>query len=238
MSSDRERAELTGDILDAARRQLAEVGSSGLTLGSVAAEVGMDPSTILSYVPSRNALLTELIIDAFQSLGAAATEADRRIVSQHTHGSSPIDRFVAVATAVRHWALEHRHEYALIYGSPVPSYEAPSDTIAPATAATRILLSIMADAQQLGVPRAPRATGPTRLPISESLKGDLARIRHEFGSLPDDETLLLGIEAWIQTLGLISMETFGQLANVITDHDDHFCRTITLMARRIWAVEA
>ncbi|WP_345709920.1 TetR-like C-terminal domain-containing protein [Kitasatospora paranensis] len=33
--------------------------------------------------------------------------------------------------AVRDWALRNPHEYALIFGSPVPGYAAPEDTVTP-----------------------------------------------------------------------------------------------------------
>lgn len=234
----RARAELTSEILDAARRQLGEVGASGLSLRAVARDVGMVSSAIYRYFPSRDALLTELIIDAYQSIGTAAEAADDRAQRNHGRDTSPIDRLVAIADAMRRWALEHAHEYALIYGSPVPGYQAPTDTIDPATHAARVLLKVLADAHQQGIPRAPRVSGMTRLTISESLAADLARLRAGFGPLPDDETLLLGIESWSQILGLIGMEVFGHLTNVITDHSDHFVRTVTLIGRRIWAVEA
>ena len=42
-------------------------------------------------------------------------------------------RWRAVCRAIRAWALEHPHEYALIYGSPVPGYLAPEVTLAPAS---------------------------------------------------------------------------------------------------------
>ena len=45
--------------------------------------------------------------------------------------------FNAVCRAARAWALAHPHEYALIYGSPVPGYAAPRDTVAPASRLAR-----------------------------------------------------------------------------------------------------
>jgi hypothetical protein len=38
-------------------------------------------------------------------------------------------------TLTRGWALAHPHDWALIFGSPVPGYAAPHDTIRPATRA-------------------------------------------------------------------------------------------------------
>ena len=38
----------------------------------------------------------------------------------------------------RPWALDNPHKYALIYGTPVPGYKAPQDTIPPAAGVGRI----------------------------------------------------------------------------------------------------
>jgi Tetracyclin repressor-like, C-terminal domain len=46
--------------------------------------------------------------------------------------------------------LAHPHEYALIYGSPVPGYVAPPDTVAPASRVTTRLMWIIIDAPAAG----------------------------------------------------------------------------------------
>ena len=73
---ERVRAELTAEITDAARRQLAEVGAAALSLRAVARDVGMVSSAVYRYFPSRDDLLTRLIIDGYDDLGAAAEAAD------------------------------------------------------------------------------------------------------------------------------------------------------------------
>src|SRR5204863_7108285 len=117
---ERIRAELTAEIANAARRQLAEVGAAALSLRAVARELGMASSALYRYFPSRDDLLTRLIIDGYDDLGAAAEPADDPT-------APPGERWRAVCRAVRTWALAHPHEYALLYGSPVPGYRAPAD---------------------------------------------------------------------------------------------------------------
>src|SRR5215211_5359016 len=73
---ERIRAELTAEIADAARRQLAEVGAAAVSLRAVARELGMASSAVYRYFPSRDELLTRLIIDGYDALGAAAESAD------------------------------------------------------------------------------------------------------------------------------------------------------------------
>jgi len=72
---DRARAELTEEIKAVARRHLAEHGSAALSLRAVAREVGMVSSAVYRYFPSRDDLLTTLIIDAYAAVGDAAAAA-------------------------------------------------------------------------------------------------------------------------------------------------------------------
>src|SRR5665213_1175387 len=74
---DRARIELTEEIKTVARRHLAEQGSAALSLRAVAREVGMVSSAVYRYFPSRDELLTALIIDAYDAVGGQAEAADR-----------------------------------------------------------------------------------------------------------------------------------------------------------------
>src|SRR3954454_1962832 len=115
----RARIEITAAIKDEARRQLAAGGAAALSLRAVARELGLVSSALYRYFPSRDDLLTALIIDAYDSLGAAAEAA---AVANGTAG--PRSGWRAVCHAIRDWARQNPHEYALIYGSPVPGYQA------------------------------------------------------------------------------------------------------------------
>src|ERR1700757_4132856 len=123
---ERARAELTREIKEEARRQLAAAGADALSLRAVARELGMVSSALYRYYPGRDELLTALIIDAYDALGEVA---ERAISSA---GGSGRARWIAACRAVRDWARSNPHEYALIYGSPVPGYRAPEATIGPA----------------------------------------------------------------------------------------------------------
>src|SRR5512141_3253049 len=108
---DRARAELTDEIKAVARRQLAEHGSAALSLRAVAREVGMVSSAVYRYFPSRDDLLTALIIDAYDAVGEQAEGAEAMAPDR-----SVVTRWLQVTEAVRAWALANAHEYALIYG--------------------------------------------------------------------------------------------------------------------------
>lgn len=139
----RARIEVTAAIKEEARRQLAAEGAARLSLRAVARELGMVSSALYRYFPSRDDLLTALIIDAYDSLGEAA-EAAHAAAAQE----GPRQRWVAVCAAVRRWALAHPHEYALIYGSPVPGYHAPETTVPAAARVGLLLIGIVRDAHR------------------------------------------------------------------------------------------
>src|SRR5712691_1588587 len=142
---ERARAEITGEILDAARGYLATDGAPALSLRAIARDLGMASSALYRSFKSRDELLTRLIIDAYDSLGTAAEACEAGIDRNDLAG-----RFTAICAAVRAWALAHPNEYALIYGSPVPGYVAPADTVQPATRVTVLLLRIIVEATTAG----------------------------------------------------------------------------------------
>ncbi len=202
---ERARAEITAEILDTARVHLAKDGAAALSLRAVARDLGMVSSAVYRYVPNRDALLTMLIIDAYDSLGAAVEKAERVIPRDDHRG-----RFIAACHGVRAWALAHPHEYALIYGSPVPGYAAPTDTIGPASRVPTVLITILIDLQQAG--KAPRPQ-----PVDPTVAAAIEDIREFSGGLLPDDLLLRGMAAWSGLFGTVSFELYGQLHNVVAD---------------------
>src|SRR5258705_7235065 len=142
---ERVRAELTREIADVARGQLATDGAGGLSLRAVARDMGMVSSAIYRYFPSRDDLLTALIIDGYNAIGEAVEAAEAACRRDDYPG-----RWRAAAGGAREWALAHPHEYALIYGSPVPGYQAPADTIGPASRSAVVFGRLVSDAHAAG----------------------------------------------------------------------------------------
>jgi AcrR family transcriptional regulator len=193
----RARAETTRAILDEARRQLAEQGAAALSLRSVAREVGMVSSAVYRYVASRDELLTRLIVEAYDAVGERAEAA-------RDPGAPPRDQWRAVWRAVRAWALEHPSEYALIYGSPVPGYAAPAETIPAAGRTALVLVAIVAE----------HGTAPAG---DAGRGGDVL----EDDVLPDLPPALAvpAVAAWTQLFGAVGFEVFGQYRNVVRDRE-------------------
>jgi AcrR family transcriptional regulator len=204
----RVRVELTREIVAAAHEELAAVGAASLSLRAVARRLEMAPSALYRYFDSRDALLTALIIDSYQAVGTAAAQADRAA------GPDPLARWVAVASAIRRWGHEHPHEWALVYGSPVPGYRAPEDTIAPAVEVIEVMAGIMRDGIPAGaappesLPAPPPGLAAAVEPIQSTLLPGLA-----------PQLVAAALSAWTQMLGTVSFELFGHYVGATTDFD-------------------
>jgi AcrR family transcriptional regulator len=220
----RAREAITAEIMEAARRQLAAEGAAALSLRSIARELGMVSSAIYRYVDSRDDLLTRLIIEAYDSLGTAAEDAVAA-----SAGQPDAERWVATAMAIRAWALARPHEYMLLYGTPVPGYAAPDDTVAPGTRVTLALLSIVRDAAATGRLSAPMlgVDAPTQL------AGDLERLATIVDLPVPSSVLLATLGAWTQLFGLLSFELANQTRGVVEDHAALFAATARLGALSI-----
>ncbi|MQY11713.1 putative HTH-type transcriptional regulator [Streptomyces sp. RB5] len=218
---ERARAEITAAIRDEARRRLAEDGAAKLSLRAVARELGMVSSALYRYYPSRDDLLTALIVDAYDGVGAAAEAALRAAPAD------PPARWAAVCRAVRTWALAHPHEYALIHGSPVPGYEAPETTLAPASRVGLCLFGVVVDAhREGGLEDQGDAWPPGAL-------ADAARIGEQIGmDLPPASGAAV-IVAWAQLHGLVSFEVFGQFTGVVEARDAFFDRAVAGLGRSV-----
>jgi AcrR family transcriptional regulator len=218
---DRVRAELTREITDIARSQLATEGAGGLSLRAIAREMGMVSSAIYRYFPSRDDLLTALIIDGYNAIGEAVENADAARPREDHAG-----RWLAVCHAVRDWALAHPHEYALLYGSPVPGYQAPADTVTPAIRDTLVYGRIVSDAHRAGSLNPPGICPPSPPSFAE----DAARVREMMPEVPDD-VVTRALIVWTGLFGWISFELFGQFKNVLLDPDTAFDHSMRYQAR-------
>ncbi|WP_370665792.1 TetR/AcrR family transcriptional regulator [Streptomyces sp. IBSBF 2507] len=219
----RARIEVTAAIKTEARAQLAAEGAAKLSLRAVARELGMASSALYRYFPSRDDLLTALIIDAYDSLGGAA-EAARDSAA----GLGPVRRWTVVCEAVRVWALAHPHEYALIYGSPVPGYTAPEDTIPAAARVGEVLIGIMREAH--------RGTGLAKPVLPAELRPEARRMAADLAPDLPPETVTAMVACWAELFGLVGFEVFGQFNRVVEDRETFFRHAADRLAHSVGLV--
>ena len=197
------RTATLADIKAAALRQLRDVGPAALSLRAVAAELEMSAGALYRYYDGRDGLLTELITDGFADLAAALT----RVRDQHD-GDDIADALFAVSMAYRRWAMQHPHEFALLYGTPIPDYAAPVD--GPTSMASRsvgqVFIPLLIDGWRAGRLRVLEDVDgaatlyPLVAPYAASIEPNIP---------PEVATTILA--CWTRIHGPVILEVFGHL---------------------------
>lgn len=157
---ERARAEFEQDLLAAARRHLATDGPAQLSLRAIARELGVASSAVYRYVDSRDALLTALIVEAYDAAGEAC---ERALDAAVARGAGAGAAWLDVARAFRAWALAHPHQFSLVYGTPVPGYAAPRETVGPAVRVWGVVARVLVAGRADGEVDPPRPLDPTGL---------------------------------------------------------------------------
>ncbi|SFT57714.1 TetR/AcrR family transcriptional regulator [Arthrobacter sp. ov118] len=221
---ERARARTVADIIRLGREHLALHGAAALSLRAVARDLGVVSSAVYRYVESREELLTLLLIEAYNELGDAVDAAVAAVPEGDFGG-----QFGALGRAVRDWALREPARYALLFGSPVPGYQAPAErTTGPGTRVIFALIGILDGAFRAGRLAAP---GPGSPAVPAGLAGDLAAIRAESGLAMPDELLARGALAWTSLFGAVSFEVFGQYGEgTFTAREELFAHHLAVLA--------
>ncbi|MEU9122431.1 TetR-like C-terminal domain-containing protein [Streptomyces sp. NPDC048506] len=224
-----EHARLTVDLKATARQLLGKLGAQGLTLDAVAAGSGLAVAEVEAVFPHRDDLLTALVIDAYNTSGAAMEQADQ---AAGDAGGSAGARLLAVTRALRQWSFANPAEFTLIYGSPVPDYHAPQDTVPPASRTPAVLAGIVRAALEGGELTPPRRTvpGPPLL---------LPAAVEAFGGLPEapfSDIIERGIVLWSNLIGLLVFQVFSRTHDSVRDESAFFDFAIAVAAEGIGLV--
>ncbi len=222
----RARAELVEVIKRTASAHLADSGAAALSLRAVSRELGMASSAVYRYFPSRDALLTALIVDAYDAVGDTVERADAKAVRA---GADPGERWLGLCRALRRWAVRHPHEYALVYGSPVPGYSAPQDTVVPAARLTQAVAAVIEDGVKSGLLGPPRAAMAGDSLLDPAVWSFVARDENSVVADAVERTLVL-----TGTLvGTLSYLQFGHLRGTVIDEARWFDRAMAVAAEGI-----
>ncbi len=181
----------------------------------------MASSAIYRYFASRDELLTTLIIESYDRLGEAVENADRTVKRRLDF----IGRWRAMALAIRSWAVANPAEHSLLFGTPVPGYAAPQDTIGPASRYTMALLQLTSDMETAGYTATDR--------VSAALRRDFARLRAQPLPIASDQLLMKSMAAWAGVMGAINLELFGHLHNVIDTPGALFEAVVELQGQQL-----
>jgi AcrR family transcriptional regulator len=218
----RQRAGTIEAIKALARHQLAEQGAGGLSLRAIAREMGTAPSALYRYFRSSGDLISALCVDAWDAAAdALAAARDTQPPTEHAR------RWLTICQAYREWSLRNPSEFALIFGTPVPGYQAHAEVIAAASRFTAVGLEVFAAAVEAGAAEPDRTQVPPALEVGELWLTLIA------GRTSSGEARLAGIalSAWASLLGYLVAEIFGSLHGLIEDTDNLYrahVRTVML----------
>ncbi len=210
---ERRREETQQAILAAAHAQLVSEGAAALSLRAVARELGMAVSALYRYVPSRDELLTELVVAGFTAHADAVERALRE-------AADPVTALGAGLWAYRTWGVEHPAEFGLLYGAPVPGYRAPERTSAPGARAGDLLAHAVVELRGSGLVDERGAEQRVRR-LDRATRAEFARNARRRGyDLPEAVAALL-IDGFVRLHGVTVMEVFGQL-RPLTDRPEDY----------------
>ncbi len=208
------REETYNAIKDTARALMAERGTAGLSLRAIARELDLTAPALYYYFPRMDDLITALILDAFNGLA----EAVEQVAETHAHLSA-YDQLVEGLLAYRAWAVAHKTEFQLIFGNPIPGYEAPAELTVPAavrsqfaigTAMYRVIVENNAEIPMHHSQLPPHFEAQFKT-IVDNIGGGFPVI-----------AVSLTVSLWADLQGLVLMELIDHLSPTVLYMDDWF----------------
>ena len=198
----RYRAQVRNEVKQAALGQLEQSGPAGLSVAAIGKQLGVSGPALYRYFTSRDELLTELVIDAYHDLAHALGDAAR-----HAPGTQPRAQLKDIARAYRSWALAQPHRYRLLFGPPLPGYDAHAQRLVDASrAAMSLLLGVLRELDDRIAPAPPE-------PLASQLTA--LALAHDPGIGP--ATALRAVLTWSALHGLVSLEIAGNFASMGID---------------------
>lgn len=196
-------------IKETAWRQIAEFGAPALSLRAIARALGITAPAIYNYYPRRDDLVTALIIDAYTSFGDSQLVARDAVAAEDLVG-----RMRAIGVAYRTWAHTHPQRYQLIFGTPIPGYEAPVEKVLPAAA--RSLSALVSVVEALRVAGRLRAEAFPEVKPEHKVSFEVWKT---YGGDADILSLSVAVLIWARVHGLVSLEIAGNLPPFGTNGD-------------------
>lgn len=201
---ERLRAATIEEIKLAALDEIAAKGPAALSMRGIARGVGISPAGLYRYYEGRDALITELITDAYTDLADAVEAAT-------TEQGSALERLRGGMIAYRRWCVEHPNRFLLIFGTPIPGYAAPEggSTVRANMRIGEAFFAVLLDGWR---------GGGLRLPVSgrQPQQGEEAFVAAYAPDFPA-EWMSVFLGAWAHFHGMVSLEILNQLEWIYPD---------------------
>ncbi len=233
---DRVRAATMEEITATARRLLVEQGAEAVSLRAIAREMGMTAPGLYRYYGSREELVRHVIATIFRELAAdihQAIDVAAECGMTDAQGGKRAHmtlKMVAACREFRRWALDHKAEFAMLFGVPLPGLGEREFDVAQACALEfagtfYTLFLDLWNAFPFPVPEDTR--------IDPRLAAQLGRFRATLRTDAPDGAILVFLRCWILLYGAVSMEVFGHLGFALDDPAPMFELTLADLARLV-----
>lgn len=216
---EKQKSSTRQEIVTTAWSLVGTHGMEGLSFRKIAQSMGLTAPALYRYFPCRDELITVMIIESFRSFRESQERACIPVAA------TAREAMIRLGLAYREWAIGNPAGFSLIFGDPIPGYEAPLERVMPCAEATLLPL--------LGLLERAKAQGSLRLPIlppaSPALAG-MMKTWAEAGNGVDPEILYLAWTTASRVQGLVMVELGRQLPPFITDPGELFAREIERIA--------
>ncbi|GAA3199060.1 TetR/AcrR family transcriptional regulator [Actinocorallia longicatena] len=223
---ERVRAATIVEITETARKILIDEGPEAVTLRAIAREMGMTAPALYRYFPSHAELVRHMVGTLFNELTIALHTEIKAVPHADMRG-----KFLAATLTFRRWALEHRREYALLFGTPFPGIEDVYTDDFAAECGRQFGLTFLHLFEELW------AGNPFPVPPEESLdprlRVQLARYRDSVGTALPLGCMQFFLQCWVRLQGAVSLEVFGHLAFAFDDPEPLFLLMLEEVATHI-----
>ncbi len=215
---DRLRAATIEEIIQAARQLLVKDGPEAVSLRAIAREIGMTAPGLYRYFGSHEELVRYVCANIFTELGEDIHQAIQAAVPPGDEAPDPrvkmTVKMVAACREFRRWALNHKAEFALVFGVPLPGLDDGrydvADECALAFAGTFFSLF-------LELWRAIPFPVPAPAQIDPGRRDQLVRYRDALGTDIPVGAVLTFLRCWTVLYGAVAMEVFGHMSFALAD---------------------
>jgi AcrR family transcriptional regulator len=209
-------------IKDTAWKQIAEKGAPALSLRAIARALHITAPAIYNYFPTRDDLVTSLIIDAYTSFGDSQIAARDAIPE-----ADLVNRLMAIGLAYRNWALTHPQRYQLIFGTPIPGYKAPLEKVLPSGARSMSALVSVVEALRV----ADKLKSKDFPEVSRAYKPQFEMWKTYVGEV-DLLSVSIAVLIWACVHGIVSLEIAQNLPPFGTNGDALYLYEMNSISRQ------
>jgi AcrR family transcriptional regulator len=213
---DRLRAATAEEIRQTARAILVSRGAEAVSLRAIARQMGMTAPALYRYFDSHEDLIHHVIADIFTELSDAIAAAIE--VAGAASGGDVTDKVVAACRAFRGWALAHKDEFALIFGSPLPGighvHDHMPDDIRDSCGRKfgQTFFALFFELWQ---------RSPFPVPAPEEMDPGLREQLERYQAASETDlpvgAVLVYLRCWVRLYGIVALEVFGHMSFALED---------------------